>query len=134
MCAVAKKHLCHFDEEIRSVFADSIDLDAALCADHPSEKRWDYLLGHASTQRVVAIEAHPAKTNEVSVVIAKKSAALDQLKVHLRPGANVKGWQWLWVASSGIKILKMSSEWRALQRAGIHCVGKVCSKDLPSRQ
>ena len=31
----------------RSDFSQSIDLDNALAPDHPTENRWDYLLGHS---------------------------------------------------------------------------------------
>lgn len=58
--------------------------------EHGSANGWDYLLGHAPTSAVIGLEPHSAKQDEISTVIAKQSAAKDQLHQHLRDGARVE--------------------------------------------
>lgn len=58
MGAVKAAHRNYFDKEVRSAFADSLDLDEALTEGHEQENRWDYLLGHALSGEVVAVEPH----------------------------------------------------------------------------
>ena len=40
-------------------YRDSLDLDAALAADHPKAPRWDYRLGYRGLG-IVGLEVHPA--------------------------------------------------------------------------
>ncbi|MCC6747214.1 MAG: hypothetical protein IT371_06105 [Deltaproteobacteria bacterium] len=117
------------ETSIRADFKDSLDLDAALRADHPEEPRWDYLLGHGPSGKVVALEAHSAREDQVSAVIAKKEAARVQLRGHLKDGARVAAW--LWVASGSVEFLRMEAIRFRLDQKGILFVGReVLSKHL----
>jgi hypothetical protein len=117
------------DEEVRPTFADSLDLDGALRSDHPTSSRWDYLLGHVPGHALVGMEVHTASTGEVSVLIDKKRAALDQLRPHLRAGRSVD--HWLWVAAGSVKILDLDKARQRLDQHGITFVGKkVLAKHL----
>jgi hypothetical protein len=107
---------------LRSQFADSLDLDAAMRKAHPHDNRWDYLLGHAPTDSVVALEPHSANTSEVSVVIKKKESAQQHLKGHLKAGAKVR--KWIWVASGATHILQFSKAKTQLAQSGITLAGK----------
>lgn len=86
--------------DIRSHFGDSLNLDSSLRSTHPEDSRWDYLLGHSQTRKLVGIEPHAAKSDQVSVVIRKRIAAREQLEAHLKPGRRVE--KWLWVASGKV--------------------------------
>ena len=79
----------YIDESIRVRFSDSLDLDKALQSQFPEDPRWDYLLGLGNPSVVVGLEAHTAHTDQVSVVIAKRAAAIRQLRGHLRKGRSV---------------------------------------------
>lgn len=61
MDAVRRLDRERFDAAIRSAFADSLELDEAVRQGHDQENRWDYLLGHASSGEVIAVEPHSAK-------------------------------------------------------------------------
>lgn len=87
--AVRQAHKQLIDKQVRSHFADSLDIDDRLRDSHEQENRWDYLLGHEASSLVVGFEPHSAYTGEVSTVIAKKNAAREQLRVHLRSGASI---------------------------------------------
>jgi len=129
--AVKRSHRNYFAEAIRSAFADSLDLDQAMEVGHEQENRWDYLLGHTSSGRVIAVEPHSAKQDEIGTVIRKRQAALDQLKGHLRGGARVS--KWLWVASGTVQFVKMEKARLRLDQSGIEFVGsKVLAKHLPA--
>jgi hypothetical protein len=117
-------------EDIRRAFGDSLDLDAAVMSDYRSDHRWDYLLGHTSSCKLIAVESHSAHTSQVSVLIAKKKAALDQLRPHLRDGQSVG--HWLWVASGSVQILDLDKARRKLDQHGITFVGRqVLARHLP---
>ena len=68
--------------------------------DHEQANRWDYLLGHAPSGNVVAVEPHSAKQDEITTLINKRVAAREQMRGHLRDGARVA--KWLWVASGKV--------------------------------
>jgi hypothetical protein len=132
--AVEAAHKLYLDESVRTRFADSLELDAAMKQDprYINNHRWDYLLGDAGTQCVIALEPHSAKSDEVSRVITKKAAAVEQLKEHLRLGKKVEAW--LWVASGKVQFANTEKELRRLDQAGITFVGKrVMAKHLPKR-
>jgi hypothetical protein len=93
-----KNKLLH--DDIRASFSDSIDIDQAFLEGHEQENRWDYLLGHKASSTVIALEPHSAKTDQISTVIAKRKAAMEQLRIHLKPGAVVV--DWFWVASGTV--------------------------------
>jgi hypothetical protein len=107
--------------DTRELFADSLDLDAALTAEHPSKHRWDYLLGHTAKRRIVAVEVHSADTSEVSVVIDKKKAAMLQLQAHLAAGAQVS--KWIWVSSGRVGFLPFEKCCLRLSQNGIDFAG-----------
>ncbi len=124
--AMEADHSKRVEEKIRGEFPDSLNLDAALEASHPNDHRWDYLVGHmpsGSASRVVGIEVHSAHTREVSVVIAKKEAARDQLREHLRNGQQVAAW--LWVASGPVAIPQLDKHRQLLAQSGVRLVGKI---------
>jgi len=117
-------------EDIRPAFGDSLNLDAAVMSDYPSDQRWDYLLGHTSSRKLIGVECHSGHTSEVSVLIAKKKAALEQLRPHLRDGQSVD--HWLWVASGRVDILDLGKARQRLDQHGITFVGRrVLAKHLP---
>jgi hypothetical protein len=117
-------------EDIRPALGDSLDLDAALESDYPNDPRWDYLLGHTPSRKLIGVESHSAHTREVSVLIRKKQAALEQLRPHLRDGHSVD--HWLWVASGNVQILDLDKARRRLDQHGITFVGRqVLARHLP---
>ncbi len=129
--AVKASHRDHFEESVRSTFVDSLDADEALREGHEQENRWDYLLGHQASQQLIAVEPHSAKQDEVSTIIRKRTAALEQLKAHLRDDAKVA--KWLWVASGKVHFAETEKVKVRLDQNGIEFVGtKVLAKHLPS--
>lgn len=129
--AVESAHRAYFDEEIRAAFADSLDADEALRAGLDQENRWDYLLGHAASQRIVAVEPHSAKEDEISTVIKKRSAAIGQLRDHFRDGMKVV--KWLWVASGKVHFANTEKARLRLDQNGIEFAGtRVMAKHLPA--
>lgn len=90
----------------------------------------DYLLGHAPSGEVVAVEPHSAKQDEITRVIQKRAAAREQLRTHLREGARVT--KWLWVASGKVHFADTEKARLRLDQNGIEFVGtKVAAKHLP---
>lgn len=124
--ALKSSHRAYVEATIREVFADSLDLDSALQAGREQEHRWDYLLGHAPSKAVIGLEPHSAKNDEVSTVIAKRKAALVQLRHHLKPGAKVTAW--LWVASGNVDFQPLEKARLRLDQNGIGFVGKQLVK------
>jgi hypothetical protein len=129
--AVKKAHSrTHFDDEIRPDFADSLALDAALEKGHEQENRWDYLVGHETSSKVVGVEPHSAKGDQISTVIAKRKAAIVQLRTHLANGAYVASW--LWVASGRVFFADTEKARIRLDQNGIKFVGrKILKRHLP---
>jgi hypothetical protein len=115
-------HSGRVDGSLRSSFLDSLDLDSATKDDHPTDHRWDYLLGHAQTSTVVAVEVHSAETSQVSVVIAKKERSREHLRRHLAEGASVAAWYW--VASNGVDLVPFDKMKLRLEQNGIQMVGR----------
>lgn len=127
--AVKDKDKPFIDASIRTQFADSLDTDEAFRVGRDQEPRWDYLLGHESG-RLVAVEPHSAKTDEVDAVINKKKALHRQLQDHLRDGKVIS--TWLWVASGTVCFPRGSKHEIKLSQAGIKFVGRrVMPKHLP---
>lgn len=117
------------DEKIRSRFLDSLDLDAALRQQYPNENRWDYLIGLGAPSLLVGVEVHSAHTDQISAVIAKRTAAIRQLRGHLRKGRAVS--RWLWVSSGRVDFDPYEKAKRRLDENGILFVGKrVMEKHL----
>lgn len=125
--AVQSKDRGYIDESLRSSFDDSLELDAALHKGHEQENRWDYLLGYDTQGTIVGLEPHSANTNkEVSVVIKKRKAALEQLKSHLNQNAGVAAW--FWVSSGRVDLVPFEKMKLQLEQAGITFIGKVLQK------
>lgn len=128
--ALAHSHKALIEAEIRGSFADSIDIDEALRKGNDQANRWDYLLGHDASARVVALEPHSAYTSEVSTVISKKKAARKQLDAHLKAGGFITAW--FWVASGRVDFVPHEKVVRRLDQEGITFVGALLrQKHLP---
>ncbi len=118
--AVDKAHRGYIAEEIRKAFSDSLEIDGNLKAGHERENRWDYLLGYAEGACVIGLEPHSANTGEISTVIQKRKAALEQLRPHLKNGARIA--EWFWVASGKNQFLDTEKTRRLLDQKGIRFV------------
>jgi hypothetical protein len=106
----------------RQKIGDSLDLDGALAAAFPNANRWDYIFSVAAAGKLLALEPHHATDSEISVVIAKKTHAAQQLRPHLRPQHKVS--EWLWVSHGRTSFSKMERATRRLAQAGIRYVGR----------
>ncbi len=124
--AVRPMHRSKIDDTAKAEFADSMDLDEAMRSAHPRANRWDYLLGHAKSGKVVALEPHSAQSHEVKVVVAKKEAARAQLAAELSQGSKVA--RWFWVASGKVDFVPFEKAVRQLDQSGITFVGKQLSR------
>jgi hypothetical protein len=69
----------------------------------------------------VALEPHHATDSEVSVVIAKKRHAADQMRAHLQPQFKVSAW--LWVSHGRTCFSRMERATKRLAQEGIQYVG-----------
>ena len=131
--AVQSTHKQLIDIQIRTQFADSLEIDEGLREGNEQENRWDYLLGHESSSLVVGFEPHSASTGEVSTVIAKKNAAREQLRNHIKAGSSVAAW--FWVASGRVDFAPHDKVMRRLEQEGITFVGGVLrAKELSKLQ
>ena len=129
--AVEKSHRECFDPAIRTAFADSLDLDKALKPGREQDNRWDYLLGHAPSAQVIAVEPHSAKQDELSTVVRKRAAAREQLREHLHDQVKIS--KWLWVAAGKVHFAATEKAKLQLDQHGIEFVGKVVmAKHLPA--
>lgn len=117
---LANSHRNLIAQDVKTQIGDSLDLDAALQAAYPNDHRWDYLLGRSG--KVLGLEPHSAKEDQVSTVIDKRKAARDHLKAHLKAGAKVHAW--FWVASNRVEFANTERTIRRLDQNGIHFVGK----------
>lgn len=121
----------HFDTAVLRAFTDSLELDEAVRLGNERENRWDYLLGHEASGKIVAVEPHSAKQDEVTTVIRKRAAAREHLKAHLKDGAHVA--KWLWVASGRVHFADTEKVRRLLDQNGIEFVGtRVAARHLPA--
>ncbi|MBK6727366.1 MAG: hypothetical protein IPG63_08930 [Xanthomonadales bacterium] len=131
LAAVENPHKKYFSTEIRADFADSLEIDRNLRPGREQENRWDYLLGHAPSGEVIAVEPHSASQGEISTVIRKRTAAREQLREHLRDGARIA--KWLWVASGKVHFVATEKVKLQLDQNGIEFVGAaVMAKHLPT--
>lgn len=128
--ALEHAHRGYIEAPLRASFEDSLDIDEGLRSGRETEHRWDYLLGHGPSRRVIALEPHSAKTGEIDTVIRKKTAARDQLATHLAPGAKIL--HWFWVASGDVQFADTERARRRLDQQGIQFVGRaLLGKHLP---
>lgn len=123
LAALERADRAHVDEGIRADFDDSLDLDEAMREAYPEENRWDYLLGYGPGGRIIGLEPHSARADQVSVVIAKKKSAQDQLRGHLKRGASVA--EWFWVASGKVDFADTEKSVRKLEQNGIQFVRRT---------
>jgi hypothetical protein len=121
--AIIATHRGCFDETVKSLFADSLDIDEALKEGREQENRRDYLLGHKPSQQVIGVEPHSAANSEIATVIKKQTAARRQLQDHLCDGKHVA--KWLWVASGKVHFLPMEKAIFRLAQSGITFVGRT---------
>jgi len=124
--AVEKAHRGLIDAGIRAEFDDSIDIDTAFEEGHENEYRWDYLLGHRKSKRIVGLEPHSAANHEISRVIGKRSGALVHIRNHLQKGVAVT--RWFWVASGNVDFLPVDKAVLRLAEGGITFVGRKLLK------
>ena len=116
--------------DFRTAIEDSLDIDAALRPGRDQENRWDYLLGHSATGKVIAVEPHSAKQDQIKKIIDKKEAALDQMRNHLQPTVHIVSW--IWVASSNVQFANTDKARLRLAQKGIEFAGKQLTfKHLP---
>jgi hypothetical protein len=120
--AIKRTHRSYFDENVRSCFADSIDIDEAFRVGKEQENRWDYLLGVNESRKLVGIEPHSAKEDEISTVIKKVKAARIQLRDHLKERVIIH--TWIWVASGKVHFLDIDKESLRLNQSGILFAGR----------
>lgn len=106
----------------RQKIGDSLDLDAALRENFPDANRWDYVFSVPGASTLIALEPHTAKDSEISVLIAKKRHATEQLRQHLRPQYGVS--EWLWVSHGRTSFSRMERATRLLAQAGIKYLGR----------
>jgi hypothetical protein len=119
--AIPSQNRRHISESMRSEFLDSLDLDEASRQRYPEDARWDYLLGHARSSQIVAVETHSAETSQVSRVIQKRTASLGHLQDQLSEGCNVAAWYW--AASGRIDFVPHEKIVLRLSQNGIQFVG-----------
>jgi len=130
--AIRDSHRDHVAADVRASFGDSLDIDEAFRVGHDTEHRWDYLLGHSPSGRVVGLEPHSALDKEVKHVIKKRARSLKHLSEHLKPGVRVS--HWYWVASGKVDFTAHEKTTLALFQAGITFVGKqLLVKALPAK-
>jgi len=127
--ALEKAHRRLISPPLQSAFADSLDLDKATQVGHERENRWDYLLGHDATCRVIALEPHSAKTDEISTVIAKRTMAVEYLRGHLAQGARIS--KWIGVSAGKVQFADTEKARYRLAQNGIRFVGRrLLPKDV----
>jgi len=130
---VERSHLAYIEKSIRPSFEDSLDIDKSFAKGHEQEHRWDYLLGHTDSGRIVALEPHSAHNKEITTVIKKREASIRHLRDHLKPGAHIA--EWFWVASGKVDFLPMEKARIRLDNNGIRFVGTaLLAKALPGTE
>ena len=135
--ALENKHRRYVTCEDPQRLTGSIDLDSALAQQpgYAHAPRWDYGLGYRpenGPEQAVWVEVHSATTKEVSAVLRKLRWLRDWLngnaeglkRMTYAGGEDVR---FVWIASSGVKILKNSSKARRLSQNGIGQVRKHLS-------
>ena len=106
----------------RERIGDSLNLDEALRVAFPTANRWDYVFSVSDAGTLVALEPHHANDSEISVVIAKKRHAAEQLRAHMLPKYRVS--KWLWVSHGRTAFSRMEPATRRLAQEGIEYRGR----------
>lgn len=121
--ALEKSHRTLIEEDVRIAFTDSLDIDKAFRKGHEKENRWDYLLGHDESRKIVGLEPHTANNSALSTVIKKREASRQHLRKHLKAGVFVA--EWFWVASGKVDFVPLEKAITRLNANGIRFVGKA---------
>jgi hypothetical protein len=106
----------------RSRIGDSLDLDEALRPTFPQSNRWDYIFSVSDAEKLLALEPHSAGDSDISVVIAKKRHAAEQLRAHMQPRFRIS--EWLWVSHGRTSFSKMERATKRMAQEGIRYVGR----------
>jgi hypothetical protein len=110
----------------RTKIGDSLDLDEALRRAFPNANRWDYVFSVPRSGKLIALEPHTARDAEISVLVAKKRHAMEQLRRNLRPQHAVS--EWLWVSQGRTSFSSMERATRRLAQAGIKYLGRSVNR------
>lgn len=121
--AIESKDKNCFDRSIRTSFLDSLNLDKAMVDQYNQSNRWDYLLGLAQSGKIIGVEPHSGRDDEVAVVIRKKEQALLQIRDHLKNGVKID--KWIWVSSGRSKFPRFDKVTLQLSQKGIKYVGRA---------
>ena len=104
----------------------SADLNKALQRNHPSDPRWDYAIGHNSTNAasevVYWVEIHPATEGQVKVVLNK----LAWLRTWLRksaPRLDSLQCAFVWISSGRTSFTQLSPQAKILAARGLRHIG-----------
>ena len=124
--AIKRQEQYVLHDSIRTEFDDSLDLDEATRVGRESQNRWDYLLGHSASKKIIGVEPHSATNGEVSTVIAKKKASQLVLQSHVNAGVNVVSWNW--VSSGTVGLVPIDKMRLRLAQNGITFVGRCLKK------
>ena len=116
------KNIDLIHKDARSLVGDSLDLDEASREEFPQDNRWDYLLSVPEMEKIVGLEPHSAKDDQVSVVIKKKKNAESYLLSHLKVGVKIANWYW--VSRGKVTFSRMDRVRRSLDQNGIEFRGR----------
>ena len=97
----------------------SVDIDSTVTDLYPEENRWDYAIGYDG--KICFVEVHPATTSEVEKILKKLSWLKQWLKDKAPKLSNMPKSKepYIWLSTSGVGILKTSSQFRKLSGSGI---------------
>jgi hypothetical protein len=123
--ALPQAHRNLVAQDLRRHVGDSLDFDNATRADNPNANRWDYLLSVPNESKVVGLEPHTARDDQIRVVIAKKEHTAQYLRNHLLP--RHRPLRWFWVTSGRVGFSRMERAIRQLNQAGIAFEGRLLS-------
>ena len=120
--ALLRKDVNLIHKDARNLVGDSLDLDAATREEFPEDNRWDYLLSIPEMGKIVGLEPHSAKDDQVGVVIKKKKNAETYLRSHFKSGVKVSNW--FWVSHGKVSFSRMDPVRRRLDQNGIEFCGR----------
>jgi hypothetical protein len=109
--------------EARERITQSLDLDRAAQASHPSSPRWDYIVSTREGTALTAVEPHAASDHEIPRLIQKQRWAKEFLRTHLKASATVS--RWIWVTEGRVGFSRMDRLRRTLDKNGIEFAGRV---------
>jgi hypothetical protein len=121
--AIKRKDSQLFSVPGKQMISDSLDLDKAVELQYPNDNRWDYLFSLRTLNKLVAVEPHTAKDDQISVVIEKKKKALIHIRGHFHPQHNIANW--IWIPSKKVSFSRMENARRRLDKHGIEFNGNT---------